>query len=224
MQTRPSIHRTCHYDRAQALTSFRDRVAWKPYLSWLGMSLMGVVAPFTLQATAGYASEFLSYGSSGPEVAEVQQKLRNLGYSIPVDGVFGYDTEQAVKALQTACGLHIDGVVGEDTALFLDNGCAGRTVSFPGGNQPGGSGTGSDSGGIPSYLRGRFVVMLPTDSLEALRRVRQYVPEAFINRYAGRFGPFIQVAVYDRRDRFMAESQYRYLQRQGLREAHMRLF
>lgn len=52
----------------------------------------------------------LKKGSRGEEVKTLQKKL-----NITADGVFGSDTEKAVKEFQTRNGLVADGVVGEKT-------------------------------------------------------------------------------------------------------------
>ena len=63
-------------------------------------------------------SVFASYnvGTSGPDVAEIQNELSDLGYynGIP-DGVYGADTAAAVKKYQASMGLEADGVVGDYT-------------------------------------------------------------------------------------------------------------
>jgi spore germination protein len=63
----------------------------------------------------------LRRGSRGQDVADVQSRLRALGYNPgPVDGVFGQQTEQAVIQFQRDRGLTPDGIVGPITynALF----------------------------------------------------------------------------------------------------------
>ncbi len=55
----------------------------------------------------------LKKGSSGPDVAELQQHLRALGFD--ADGEFGAATEAAVIAYQTSRGLLPDGLVGPVT-------------------------------------------------------------------------------------------------------------
>jgi hypothetical protein len=53
---------------------------------------------------------------SGDDVRAVQERLTLLGYSIgQVDGVYGPDTEAAVKRFQTNNGLEVDGIVGSQT-------------------------------------------------------------------------------------------------------------
>jgi uncharacterized protein (TIGR02594 family) len=58
----------------------------------------------------------LEKGDTGPEVASVQ---RTLGI-VPVDGDFGMITDGGVRGYQAACGLEVDGEVGENTWKALD--------------------------------------------------------------------------------------------------------
>lgn len=55
-------------------------------------------------------------GSSGEEVRKIQTKLKNWGYyNGSVDGVYGWQTENAVRSFQKKNGLKADGVAGEAT-------------------------------------------------------------------------------------------------------------
>jgi peptidoglycan hydrolase-like protein with peptidoglycan-binding domain len=54
-------------------------------------------------------------GANGHPVRTLQHLLRAHGQQVSVDGIFGPLTEGAVKALQTANGLTIDGIVGQQT-------------------------------------------------------------------------------------------------------------
>lgn len=58
-------------------------------------------------------------GSTGQSVTDLQKALRAQGQPIGVDGVFGPETERAVKAFQQQHGLIRDGVVGQETANHL---------------------------------------------------------------------------------------------------------
>ena len=58
----------------------------------------------------------LRRGCRGEAVKELQERLNYLGYSCGgVDGIFGDDTKDAVKAFQAERGLAVDGVVGPKT-------------------------------------------------------------------------------------------------------------
>lgn len=72
--------------------------------------------------SAQAAASLLEYGDEGSSVAEVQQRLQDLRYWVgPVDGVFGWLTEQAVYAFQKANGIAVDGVVGPQTRASLSD-------------------------------------------------------------------------------------------------------
>ncbi len=67
------------------------------------------------------AEPTLKKGSKKPEVKDLQEALKALGFNPgPVDGVFGAATEKAVKAFQTSVGIHADGIVGRITWLNID--------------------------------------------------------------------------------------------------------
>ncbi len=54
-------------------------------------------------------------GNTGPKVRAVQSQLRESGYNVAVDGSFGPATYSAVRSFQSAKGLYVDGVVGDNT-------------------------------------------------------------------------------------------------------------
>ena len=91
-----------------------------------GSGTEGVVGTF--QASRGLAADGIvdyqtwealiitvSNGSSGPAVSAVQSQLVSKGYSLTIDGVFGTQTQNAVKSFQTSKGLTSDGIVGLNT-------------------------------------------------------------------------------------------------------------
>ncbi len=56
----------------------------------------------------------------GPEVIELQETLEEWGYDVgTVDGVFGKDTDSALRAFQEDYGLEVNGVLDEETATAL---------------------------------------------------------------------------------------------------------
>jgi hypothetical protein len=59
-------------------------------------------------------------GDTGESVRLVQSLLQAKGYDLEVDGIFGPDTEAAVKDFQGAANLSVDGVVGPNTWSALD--------------------------------------------------------------------------------------------------------
>jgi peptidoglycan hydrolase-like protein with peptidoglycan-binding domain len=69
----------------------------------------------------------LGRGARGPGVAQVQDLLADLGFKLTVsvtragaDGIFGPETEAAVKAFQKQVGLQADGIVGTHTLARLE--------------------------------------------------------------------------------------------------------
>jgi peptidoglycan hydrolase-like protein with peptidoglycan-binding domain len=59
----------------------------------------------------------LNSGDKGAGVLILQGTLHFLGYDITdIDGIFGGETEDAVRAFQEDMGLDADGIVGEGTA------------------------------------------------------------------------------------------------------------
>lgn len=64
--------------------------------------------------------EALERGDEGPEVTELQRRLEELRFWIgPVDGIFGWLTEQAVYAFQKANELTVDGRFGAQVRAAL---------------------------------------------------------------------------------------------------------
>lgn len=97
-------------------------------------------------------AESLRRGSRGELVTTLQKRLKTWGYYTGnVDGVFGSQTEQAVKYFQRKNGLAVDGIVGPATAKAVG-------ISLTGGSSGGSSsssGTGSSSSDV--YLLARCV-------------------------------------------------------------------
>lgn len=66
-----------------------------------------------------YASRYLRLATPlmrGPDVLEAQQRLRANGFDPgPLDGVYGRQTEAAVRSFQAANGLLVDGIIGPST-------------------------------------------------------------------------------------------------------------
>ena len=67
---------------------------------------MGATNP----APSALRLSLIQQGSSGPQVTLLQQKL-----GIPADGIFGPQTNAAVRNFQQSHGLSVDGIVGPNT-------------------------------------------------------------------------------------------------------------
>jgi putative chitinase len=71
----------------------------------------------------------LKQGSSGPDVQDLQQKLKDLGFDPNgVDGNFGPGTKAAVIAFQQSKGLQADGIAGPATLAALQAATGGTTT------------------------------------------------------------------------------------------------
>lgn len=57
----------------------------------------------------------LSYGSQGSEVTDLQKLLNQNGYKLTVDGIFGSQTQSAVRDYQKKNNLTVDGIAGDQT-------------------------------------------------------------------------------------------------------------
>jgi len=64
--------------------------------------------------------KIMKFGSRGPNVQFLQLALNRAGFGpVVTDGIFGYDTQNAVTAFQRAMGLSVDGIVGPRTEQAL---------------------------------------------------------------------------------------------------------
>lgn len=72
------------------------------------------------------------YGSRGTTVRQIQTRLKNWGYyKGNVDGIYGYQTTQAVKYFQRKHGLTADGIAGPRTlaAIGINPGAGAKTAT-----------------------------------------------------------------------------------------------
>jgi len=118
--------------------------AVRQFQSARGLEVDGIAGSATLQAlgksncpdNSGYVrpvsySGYPQLGSSGSNVTLIQERLNALGYPVAVDGVFGPETDSAVRQFQAVNGLAVDGVVGPATRQALITGGVYRPVSTP---------------------------------------------------------------------------------------------
>ncbi len=72
------------------------------------------------------------YGSRGEEVRQIQTKLKRWGYyKGNVDGIYGSQTQEAVRYFQRKNGLAVDGIAGPKTlqAMGINSGTSSSTSS-----------------------------------------------------------------------------------------------
>lgn len=66
-------------------------------------------------------TSILRIGSSGERVKDLQRKLNQTGASLTVDGLFGANTGNAVRAFQRKYNLSVDGIAGVNTIKKLES-------------------------------------------------------------------------------------------------------
>lgn len=70
-------------------------------------------APYALLGSVGWPT--LRRGAKGQDVKELQALLNAHGAAIKVDGIFGGNTDKAVRSFQAKKKIAVDGIVGRDT-------------------------------------------------------------------------------------------------------------
>lgn len=78
--------------------------------------------PTRLLQTPREDRAYMMKGDTGDEVAQLQRNLKEIGYQIEADGVYGPKTESVVKEFQKKYKLKVDGVAGSQTIIALKEG------------------------------------------------------------------------------------------------------
>jgi peptidoglycan hydrolase-like protein with peptidoglycan-binding domain len=98
----------------------QTKAAVEAFQSSSGLGADGIVGPQTWPQLIIEVQQ----GANGDAVRAVQSQIhgRGDGGHIAVDGVFGPETNDAVRTFQTLLGLSVDGIVGQHTWIHLVNG------------------------------------------------------------------------------------------------------
>lgn len=82
--------------------------------------LCAIALVFTAASPFTEVSALSKYGSRGEEVRQIQTRLKNWGYySGSIDGIYGSQTEAAVRYFQRKNGLTVDGIAGKNTLAAM---------------------------------------------------------------------------------------------------------
>ena len=116
----------------------------------MALALIFAVNIFIIALAQQAAADLYKKGSSGAVVTEIQTRLRDWGYySGSVDGVYGSQTEAAVKYFQSKNGLTADGQAGDQTLAALGI----NPASYSGQSASGGGSSGGESGDLQLLAR-----------------------------------------------------------------------
>ena len=99
----------------------------------LTVTVLLTVNFFALSMSQYASADLYKKGSSGATVREIQTRLKNWGYYFgEVDGIYGSQTEKAVRYFQSKNGLSVDGQVGNQTLAALGMQPSGNSASAGG--------------------------------------------------------------------------------------------
>ncbi|MGG6267814.1 peptidoglycan-binding domain-containing protein [Leptolyngbya sp. AN03gr2] len=115
-------------------------------------------SPTTPPGTPGTGE--LQIGDQNQRVTELQRQLNRVGFSVPITGYFGTQTQQAVAGFQQSQGFPVTGIADRQTLAAL------------------GVAEGPNAGGQnPQDVR-RYVVVIPFRSAEEFTRIQTVLPDA----------------------------------------------
>ena len=121
----------------------------------LAILAAAIICLAPLSSLAAYQSTTLRHGMRGEEVAQIQQALISLGYlKGTADGVFGNNTENAVRKFQRKNKLTADGLVGTKTKELLLSKASGSSAPSESASSSSGNDSAAASAGNASAARG----------------------------------------------------------------------
>lgn len=157
--------------------------------------LSGGTAPLTTVSSTGE----LQIGDENQRVTELQRQLNQAGYSVPITGYFGTQTQQAVASFQQSQGLPVTGAADRQTLAAL-----GVT---------GGPGIGVQN---PQDSR-RYVVVIPFRNTGEFTQIQTVLPDAVPRQ--SRLGNYVDAGSYTTPE--AAERRAALLRSRGLNDARV---
>ena len=127
---------------------------------------VGLVTLNKLYSGGRIGDGVLRPGEWSEEVRKMQNTLKNLGYPVTADGVFGKDTLAAVKAFQTRNRLRVDGAAGEQTLGLL---YSGKALGYAGE-------AGKDTTAVVDTQRGRVLHLRSSASDTNAKNIMANIP------------------------------------------------
>ncbi|MCF0126110.1 MAG: spore cortex-lytic enzyme [Clostridia bacterium] len=109
-----------------------ERNSRKIIVSILIFVMVLALAIFIILSLSNRVEALSKYGSRGDEVTQIQTKLKRWGYyKGNVDGIYGAQTQEAVRYFQRKNGLTVDGIAGPATlkAMGIFNSSTTSTTS-----------------------------------------------------------------------------------------------
>lgn len=148
-------------------------------------------------------SNNLESGSRGESVRQLQRNLTSLGYRLKADGIFGTQTDAAVRRFQRDKNLTVDGIVGARTRAAIRAAKQAASTSVP-------------TATLRQESRGAQVELLQT----ALKKLG-FMTQTQIDTGFGIFGPRTDAALraFQRSENLVADGIYGSKTRLALRNA-----
>jgi peptidoglycan hydrolase-like protein with peptidoglycan-binding domain len=157
-----------YYGPINGVLNSETQQALQRFQQSYGLNVNNSIVPPNLAPNFNANSNSSSFlpGNPSNNTFAIQQRLRELGlYNGQIDGIFGTETDLALRRFQASIGLFPDGIPGSDTlrVLFTTTGTPSQPIGTP----------------SPQPNKNRYVVIVP-GSFETLRKVSQYVKEAYL--------------------------------------------
>ena len=98
----------------------KAKTAWVYFIAVVILAAGFILSNNAIRESQSSKAALSYYGSRGREVIEIQKRLKAWGYyKGAVDGIYGYQTYQAVRYFQSKNGLKVDGIAGKATLYAL---------------------------------------------------------------------------------------------------------